>query len=154
MQQHPKFKARIDKDISGVGHSIIAVSGGNSPSFAYTVGLTETHGLPELIMIGVGVENACIILNNIVHQSVEEGLALEGDAVIYNAANLPLVLKKASSKHMAYTLQCQVWYSDAGHSCPEFMQVVLCDKNGKFPWDTNYDNEHMNPCQPALWALN
>lgn len=59
-----KFADKISEHVSSVGWSVIGVGAGpDANPFAYTVGLTESYGHPELVMVGLSLTAMHQMLN-------------------------------------------------------------------------------------------
>lgn len=143
----------IQKNIKTHGLSIMGVSGdGDNPPFAYTVGLTETKNHPEIIVFGLRAEVAATLFNSLV-ELIPEGGALKDGDVVHEIANFPVALKQVPDKHAAeYCFQAIYRYEDmGGEYTPTFLQMVITDSKGLFPWDEGYDKAQM--CvQTQLWV--
>lgn len=61
------YKDKVLANIKETGWHCTAVGAGeNTPEFSYTVGLFKTHGLPELIIIGLPFRVAHHLLGDII----------------------------------------------------------------------------------------
>lgn len=148
------FQKTIEDSIENYGFAVMGV-GGNSrePMFSYTVGLTQTHGLPEVLVFGLSPKIAHQILWAVVLEMKNHKLKsdeFEG-FVSTESANFPLVIKQVGQDRVAsYVYQGHYWAERHGVTL-EYMQLVMTDKHGKFPWDEGYDPT-MKPKQPELWV--
>lgn len=87
------FKEQVLANVERHGFHLQGVfESETSPSFTYTVGLTRTHDLPELILIGVPFQTAAHLLSTIVNRLLAgTARALPGEE-ISEVANFPLRL--------------------------------------------------------------
>ncbi|MBJ7287819.1 DUF4262 domain-containing protein [Williamsia sp.] len=116
----------------------------DEPPFAYTTGLTS-HGLPELLLYGLGSRTAASVLNTVAHRMVDGEAMLAGttlDRVLAQGYEVTLVDVDDDSD----------MYATRG-LYDEFttLQVVFPDRDGRFPWDAGYG---LSPCaQPVKGHL-
>jgi hypothetical protein len=139
----------IADKIAQHGFMVMAVGGSHTePSFAYTIGLTE-RGHPELIVFGLSARYAHQIIHNVL---VEMASEVPADGVLVeNVANMPLVLRTVlDTEAEKYCVQ-GAYYYNARLKAPRYMQLVLPDANGRFPWDDGYAAT-TRKIQPELWA--
>lgn len=138
------IRRQVMEHIANTGVSIMGVGGSaTTPPFAYTIGLTATYGV-ELIIIGLGISAAHAVLNSII---VEGTLRI--DQTYTKPANMPLMLKEATTKASEYGIQAEDFYGKQ----LKFVQVVMCDKDGIFPWQAGYDHAYMDERQPLLFNV-
>ncbi|MDK2126841.1 DUF4262 domain-containing protein [Parachitinimonas caeni] len=142
----------IQKHIETMGHSIIGVDAEeDEPPFAYTIGLTETYDHPEILVFCLDADSAKIILNNVISE-IEDGEVLSDGMYLSRMANLPIAFK-AIPFDAAKEFACQAVYRyEDSPFTPQFLQLVLPDQEGKFPWDRDY-SEEMREMQPELWSV-
>ena len=148
---HDAILAKVLADISTHGHTVIGVADGKHP-FAYTIGLfsDEAFGY-ELLMVGLRPDLACMIINDIA-QRVRAGEKIEFDTPDARWANLPLQFKRTDEGgdlRTEYFVQADQYY---GTQVP-VVQLVMPDRNGKFPGDAEYDSAYMNPRQALFFKV-
>lgn len=134
---HPGMKA-IFEDVAQYGWHVVAVyAEGDAPEFAFSIGLFETYGHPELVIFGLEMHKAHGVIASC-RERIQEGAALEAgqvrtDVLIgYSVAVLPVE---------------QCFYSDYLGSAIGFydgfdfpaLQLVWPDKNNRFPWEPEFD---------------
>jgi hypothetical protein len=104
--------------------------------FAYTIGLPNTFGWPELICFGLGTEVMGQLLNNAVddlrnHQLVPQpGLQLNEVA-----EGFPVRLALNRNIPRTYFGYANWFARHSGKPMPDWLQLVWPDKHGKFPDD-------------------
>jgi hypothetical protein len=143
---------KIDTIIKQAGFAFLSIGqDGDTPSFAYTVGITESYGCPELIIFGVGHNVADAVFNGLVKKIVNGERFIDGDVVI-EILNMPVTVK-AVSKEIAspFALNVASRYKGTKYT-PTFQQIVYPDQSGKSPWEPGYD-EGMRRIQSELWSV-
>lgn len=143
---------KIDSIIKKAGFAFLTVGqDGDTPSFSYTVGITETYGRPEMIVFGVGQNVADAVFNGVVEKIANGECFNDGDMVV-QVLNMPVTIKTVSNEiAVPFALNVPSRYKGTKH-LPTFQQVVYPDQSGKFPWESGYD-AGMRKIQWELWAV-
>lgn len=122
------------------GIAIVGVyPGEHSPGFSYTIGFTNL-GLPEVICFSVPFDHIMPALNRY-HAELLAGSKPVGPCVIDDYFNLPLTVIEAEQNVVEeYVSQALAYYEivEEGKMKPKFVQWVIPDKNGKFPWNGDF----------------
>lgn len=144
----------VASNIELFGHHIQGVARESSeetatPSFHYTIGLSPKYGF-EIIVFGLPYEFGAIIINSIA-DSLEQGFTIEPDKV-YDPnewAQAPALFKKATHPDLyeKFAVQAARFY----HQEVPVLQLVLPDRNMKFPDDPEYEQEYMGKRQILLY---
>jgi len=142
------FHAKIKQDIAQVGHTIIGTTDGKR-NFLYTVGLTEV-GLPELLVFGMRHDHGAIILNDAARIMREKGAFNDGD-MTDDLANLITGFKAFSAEQGRNYVVQAIHYYEGTAKTPRFLQLVIPDREGRMPGQSNYDEAYMGRYQPLLW---
>lgn len=127
--------ARARQIIGTHGWTVINVM--DSPTFAYTVGLTETFNHPELIMFGLEPQNMHHLLNNaaaIVRAKgrIEPYTVLDAIIEGYSCYSLPVdAAARAGYLNVAFELY--------GSENVSAIQIVWPDAAGLFPFQQECD---------------
>ena len=117
---------------------------GESPSFAYTVGL-HTKGLPEIIVFGLDGRNAATFLNLLGKRMTTSDVPQLDTDINDLAEGLPAriitVPRSEADKFMFAT----------NNRYPDYtaIQLVWSDPNGKYPWQDGFDPDLVK-FQPIL----
>ena len=120
-----------------------------SPSFSYTVGLTETFRHPEILMMGH-------------HPSLMHGLLNDIGALVRGGARFsdwgcsdkvisgfPVIFRSVPAKEgRRWSLAADRRYTEF-----ELLQVFLPDPNGRFPWDPACDRKNADLQGALLHAM-
>ncbi|CAN5316182.1 hypothetical protein BH09BAC4_BH09BAC4_02280 [soil metagenome] len=129
-------REKIDEDVKRHGWIVYTIVDDKLPIFAYTVGLYATFGHPEIIISGLRQELGHQILNNIgndVKKGIRRQVEQHYDDILENC---DCVFKQVSGNtYEEFLGQAMVYYNE--QRIP-FLQCVYPDRNGQFPWDTNY----------------
>jgi hypothetical protein len=106
-------------------------------SFGYTVGLTLKE-LPEVIIFGLTAALTQSTLNNVARHMVEDGPLHAGDIVdyLFQGGFDPIAID-VDQEHIDHEYLTVVGrlYGDRN---PTAVQLVIPDKEHRFPWDDGY----------------
>jgi hypothetical protein len=121
------------------------------PVMAYTVGMIENFGHPELIIFGVPAKIAATVLNVLGASFVSTGHTVPIDVPLENLfCRHPIVAKMARVDLAAlYALLAAERAQTKGHRLSA-VQLVWPDIKGHFPWEAAYD-ESLDRLQPRLF---
>lgn len=146
-----KFFRQIDSLIKSNGFAFICIGADTvSPGFAYTVGLTETYGCPELMIFGVGNEVANVVFHAVVNR-IKAGEQLKDGDVLINVLNLPCTIRQVTGgAAIPYALNAIRRYEGSAQK-PTFQQIVYPDQTNVLPWEPGYD-ERLRRIQRELWT--
>ncbi len=133
-------------DIREFGHHVMLVGAGEDiPEFAYSIGLFETYGHPEVIILGLKFELAHVLINNIaydikngkrwVSNEFHEGVL---DDFLCYFGYVP------QEKYPDYVGWARWFYE--GDDFP-LLQCVYPTVLGKFPWDNDFPDDARYFCQ-------
>lgn len=145
------FFQQIDSLIRSEGFAFICIGADETvPPYAYTVGITETYGCPELLIFGVGEQIANVVFHAVVDK-IKNGSRFVDGALLIDVLNLPCAIR-AISDEVARPFALNVFARyESTPGKPSFQQVVYPDRASVFPWEQGYD-EGMRPVQPELWS--
>ena len=117
------------------------------PSFAYSIGLTQTYGHPEVICLGLP--------NNLGHAIINDVAAIiRGGATIKTGAIYTEIFEGSSATFLKVDARNIGDYFGAalnyyGDKRFDALQLVWTDRNDKFPWEENFEAEFIY-MQPLL----
>jgi len=135
----------VADNIGRHGQHLVGVTG-NQP-FTYTVGLLPRWGF-ELIVFGLPHTHAGTILNTI-SLRLRQGLTLEFNKPDLRFTNVPIKFIKCGPKAQEFVGVARRYYA-VGFDVP-VVQIIVCDRAGKFPGEPGFDHERMDPLQPLLY---
>lgn len=147
----------IDKDdlqrntklnIEKYGLQVIMVSSTSyCPSFAYSVGLTDTYSHPEIICFGLS--------NDLGHAIINDVAEMIKDGEIFKAGEISKDIFKDSRAAFINVDKRNIddyfgaaidYYGGKGFDA---LQVVWTDRNDKLPWEDSFEEEFLSH-QPLL----
>ncbi len=112
----------------------------DGPAFAYTVGLFGL-GHPELVVVGVGYDTACGLLNE-VGGMVLDGRDLVAGEVIRDDDGVPVLAIEELPNPGEVLFSANRFYSRPDEFSVPAYQLTWALAGGVFPWDDGY------PCEP------
>ncbi|MEL6923342.1 MAG: DUF4262 domain-containing protein [Bacteroidota bacterium] len=142
--QHEKHdretEVLIRKNVKKFGwHVSLFNAEGYQPPFAYTIGLYESFGHPELIGFGLPPQLLGTILNSIGQQIQAEGLRVVTDKYYYDIIDrYPVQFVEVHPSHYPEYLGYCGWYYQFQFDFP-ILQLVWPDRDSNFPWDEAYE---------------
>jgi Domain of unknown function (DUF4262) len=139
----------ITTQIGEHGWAVSGIHGeGQSPPWAYSVGMWLTCQSTELISCGIPVQNAAGIINAI-GSRIADGDEIGPDDVITDVCPAPLMLRPVD---LSWRMTSLFALSDAfyGFVRPPYLQVLWADRNGRFPWEPGFQSGFLG-MQPLLW---
>lgn len=135
-------------DVKKFGWAVILIEASDYlPGFGYTVGLWKNYNHPEIISFGLRTETLHSILN-IAGEIVKSGVQLYvnkdyDDFFENNSARLLKVDYRNISDYFGYAI------SFNNHEDFPALQLVWTDRNNKFPWEQDFEEEFIFK-QPLL----
>jgi hypothetical protein len=147
-----EYEQGIIDDVAEYGWFCVAVVPGedsDNPGFAYSVGFTETLGLPEYIVFGLDHELIHAMLWN-VFRALKKGREVrDGDRWSGLLADFDCVVRAVHRTNIAREhFNSALWYhgDPEAHGPLQAMQIIWPDSaDGRFPWDLD--------CSPLIRAL-
>jgi hypothetical protein len=131
---------KLSADIEKFGWTVMLLEAtGYLPSFAYTVGLWKNYNQPEIISFGLTTKTLHLILNDAGEiakssQTIEIGRAYDN---FFENSDTEFV--KVDSRNIEdYFGQAINFYNTKYFPA---IQLVWTDRNNKFPWDKDYEEE-------------
>lgn len=139
------FRDTILENIAKHGVQLIGVTDAR-PGFTYTIGLTAKFGF-EIIVVGLPFQYAGNILNRIAAKDMPPEL----DVPNSEYTNLPIMFKECNVSmgplHDEFVVQADVFYGKE----VKVVQLVMCDREARFPGHSEYDHEYMDPRQRLFY---
>ncbi len=127
---------RTVNDVQNHGWHVIKVGAeGDTPGWAYTIGLHHNYDHPELIIFGLPADTAHVLLN-IAGEAIKAGRSFHADTPYDDfLEGYDCVLKDASPRWHTAFVGYAIWF----HQRPDFplMQLFWPDRDGILPWQTN-----------------
>ena len=132
------------------GWFVIKVGAGRSePAFAYSMGLYQTFGHPELIVFGLDFDTMHQLIND-VGARIQRGECIRDGQVDENLLDgYRCVFRSVNKRHYDQFLCYAGWYY-RGWEFPA-LQLIWPDMSGKLPWECGFDERYAAD-QPMLFA--
>jgi hypothetical protein len=131
-----KFKEDIEK----FGWSVVMIKETDYlPAFAYTIGIWEKYGKPEIIAFGLDTETLQILVNDagdIIKSGLEIILKKKYDNIL---ENLDVQFIEVNENNISDYFGYAIEYYGSKHF--PAMQLVWPDHLNKFPWDVNFETD-------------
>ena len=145
---------RIEQAIEEEGFFIMGVfptAESPGPHFAYTVGLAPDEA--ELVMFGLDIETMAHIFHAVVEQQKEGETFQSGRAYPgLVEGSFPLYFRIITDEEELidqYMRAAYRWHGKHGRAVFPVMQVIWPDSQGKFPWESGFE-ERFRAQQPLL----
>lgn len=125
---------RVANDVATHGCHVISVFDPEEkhPTFSYSIGIQDSAGAPDAIVIGLGPKLGHSIINHYC-QRVREGAVFDR-GIRYDGflEGFPVLIEPLRArKHAGYTLGCARYYRDRPYSV---VQIVWPSTQGVWPW--------------------
>lgn len=138
----------IKKDIEEYGlHVVMIPASDYLPSFAFSIGLVERYGHPEVICFGLPQQTAHTVVNGIA-EMVKEGQVLQPYADNHDifeggrATFLPV-----DPRNLRDYFGSAIHYY--GHADFPALELIWTDRQGRYPWEEEFE-EDFEYIQPLL----
>jgi len=118
-----------------------------SPSFAYSVGLLQSYGHPEVICFGLKTDLMHILINDVA-EIIKKGETIEvGRAYSNIFDNSTAEFLKVAPGNIGDYFNVAIRHYGNNHF--PAIQLVWTDRNDKFPWEKDFEEEFIYK-QPLL----
>jgi len=108
------------------------------PPFSFTQGLGD-YELPELIVFSLNPDVSEELLGRVINQMLEGALVLVDGMAVENAATVQLKARELDANLFNSFVVPSFSPSTKHRILTKFFQIVLPDKNGRFPGDVGCD---------------
>lgn len=132
----PEADAKALADIEKFGLQVISVMGEDEhPPFAYSIGIEQSLGMPELIVIGLKSNVACGAINECYRQMKERGAIAPGVRIAgLLGGDFECVIGEASAEQVADYMHWANWLYN-GQPFRTY-QIIWPSTTGVFPWES------------------
>lgn len=139
---------RTKLNIEKFGLQVMMVSSdGYNPSFAYSIGLSQTYNHPEIICFGLPGDLGHAILND-VNEIIKQQGAIKPDREYDNIFKTgKSVFLKVDKRNIEDYFGVAIDYYEEEKF--EALQLIWTDRNDKFPWEENFEEKFLYS-QPLL----
>jgi hypothetical protein len=125
------------------------VSSQSLPSFAYTVGLFGL-GHPELVVLSVGSDTACGLLNDLGARIRAGDNLIAGSLLSFEHWSHRVTVEELPNPGEILFSANRHYQRPAEASVPAY-QLTYDDMLGRFPWDPGYSNGPHVQARPGTW---
>ena len=150
MEELTESDKKLIQGIEENGWHVMKVMGeGKDPKFAFSIGLYETFGHPEILFIGLEFELMHILINNI-GDDIRSGKKYESGQFysgILDGFDC-LMIDVAKENYLDY-LGYAMWYYRRKNKEFPVLQCLYPTVKGIYPWDDKWPKEIKN-LQPIL----
>lgn len=135
-------------DIEKYGLSVILIEASEYlPSFAYSIGLWDKFNHPEIICFGLRIQTLHSIINDVA-DLVKDGQKIETNKTYYNIfENSKAEFVQIDNRNLSDYFGTAIDFYNSNNF--PALQLVWTDRNDKFPWETNFEDEFIYK-QPLL----
>ena len=118
-------------------HVMLVRADAEGPGFAYSIGLYESFGQPEILIVGLGTETMHWMINEIGGR-LKQGERVEAEGRIdWLLEGHDCAMRQVAPAHYRDYLGYARWYY-RGDGFP-VLQCAWPDKAGRFPWEPAFD---------------
>ena len=135
--------------IGRVGWAVQGIPGDEQcPSWAYSIGLRHTYGVPELALFGLSLPNMAAIINEI-GRLIADGTEVKAGDQIDGVSPCTFTVRPV---HDSWRSTSLFTTSDTiyGYLRPSYLQVFWPDRQGILPWEPGFE-PGFDGLQPLLW---
>lgn len=151
-EQRAENDLRVAENIRKYGCHVISVFDPEEklPNFSYSIGIQETTGAPEALVIGLSVKLGHAVINEYLRQ-LRSGIAFaRGVPCTGFLDGFPVYVEPARKKNLSeYTLGCERYY---GRKPFRVVQIIYPTTSGIWPWEKEA-SEWFRNLQPMLGRL-
>jgi hypothetical protein len=146
------IKKHLQAQIARTGVAVLGIFDAD-PSFTYTVGMYPMYGY-ELITFGIDPRAATVMFNDL-REHLAAGKPLPLNTPMKDFTQLlitvPFKFQRIPPGGVdEYAVQAFEYFEN--QNIP-FLQMVVADRNSKFPEDPHYEHDFMDPIQPLLYKI-
>lgn len=129
-------------------HVVMVPEDAIGPGFAYTIGLSHTHGAPELAMFGLDVHAMHVILNTLGAKCAEGTVLADGQRHPDVVEGRQVALRQVDLRWYRTFFGRAIGF----YRRPPFpvLQVAWPDVNDRLHWEEHAEERHRES-QPQLW---
>ena len=130
------------------GWYVIKVGAGEGePAFAYSLGLFENLGQPEVILFGLDLDTMHTLINDVGELARKRGCFRNGDTSDELLEGYTCGFRHVTLENLRNRMTYTQWYY--GHDEFPAVQLVWPDMSGKLPWELGFDERYRGD-QPDL----
>jgi hypothetical protein len=158
---HKESFERTLADIEQYGWHAMLIKGETWNRFAYTVGIYDSLGIPELIVVGLTEKTAHIAMDLAI-KAMQSGIDLTKGRHPNIVGEVGVEFHPVSREWYEHVMYRTNWYY--GREAVPVLQIVYPDLDGHFQWDEGFNDYFLQPLlnsetpqshrEKDFWALN
>lgn len=113
------------------------------PPFAYTVGMFGL-GHPELLTFGLDPETTCWLFNTLGGRIRQDGAVIPGQMLQFEDWGHQVIPEEVPNAG-EIVFSANRFYQRPAESSVPVLQLTYNDHDGRFPWDSSYSNQELQP---------
>jgi hypothetical protein len=163
LELKPNFVSTLDRVEKFGWEAMLVSSEDQRTSFAYTVGLRDTMGFPEIIVIGLKQEIAHGSLRRAV-KAMQAGTDLSAARVREIVGEVEVEFRPVSQRWFRHIMCRADWYYGYNENEIPALQLIYPDLDNRFQWDREFNEYFRQPLlqhgvdegrtEEDLWASN
>ncbi|WP_439126216.1 MAG: DUF4262 domain-containing protein (plasmid) [Pseudomonas rhizophila] len=146
----PSMAAQIDGAIGAQGYAVKSVfAGDDSPSFAYSVGLTGTVGFELISMAGMDHQLNAYMVSEYA-ELAKAGEVIEDErSDLVELSSLPGHGLRTKCVPVNASAAMETHICEVRGEVERVYQILVADKHNLFPDEEGYEQAFLQPCLPA-----
>lgn len=144
--EHAESFERTLSNIEQYGWDVMVIKGDPQARFSYTVGVHDTLGLPELIVVGLTGATGFAALNAAV-AAMRNGIDLAEGLHRDIVGEVTVEFRPVALPWIEHVMYRDHWYYQ-GAAIPA-LQLIYPDLNGKFQWEADFQEYFRQPLMQA-----
>lgn len=140
--EHAESFERTLSNIEQYGWDVMVIKGDPQTRFAYTIGVQDTLGFPELIVVGLTNETGFAALNAAVG-AMQKGVDLTEGRHREIVGEVEVEFRPVAQPWIEHVMYRDHWYYE-GKQIPA-LQLLYPDLNGRFQWEDEFQEYFRQP---------
>ena len=133
---------KLLSDVETVGWHVVKIMGDESgPAYCFSVGLYYTFGHPEILIMGLSHPVAHEFINLAATQIASGKVFQASERTDDLAEGFPCTFIPVPVAHYEEYLGYAIWFYRKVKQPFPTLQLVWPDKQGRFPWERDYDKK-------------
>ncbi len=140
--EHEESFERTLSNIEQYGWDVMVINGDPQTRFSYTVGVNDTLGFPELIVVGLTNDTGFTALNVAV-TAMQKGIDLTKGRHRDVVGEVEVEFRPVARDWIEHVMYRDHWYHE-GKEIPA-LQMIYPDLEGKFQWEEGFQEYFRQP---------
>jgi hypothetical protein len=127
-------EAKVGKDIEDYGWHVVKVFTKDSgPDFAYSIGLFQSFGHPEILIVGLGLDTMHQIINNIGAEVKRGKTFQDGQSSDDILEGYECIFREVLPEYFHDLFGWAIWHYEGKKFLA--LQCIWPDRDRRFPWE-------------------